>query len=171
MKFFIYILAYVIFSVNPTITKKKALKVGDKLPSFTLIDGYGKSFTSSDYFGKQPLVVFFYSKDNSPVCTTEVCSFRDSFEEFTKLNVKIVGISTDNAISHRKFSEKHNLPYMLLSDHSKRVVNLFGITKGRLKRTTYVTNKKGRIIYIYTNAKEGDKHAEEALNSLRVLLL
>lgn len=156
-----------VFFINPTLIKKKPLKIGDKIPYFTLVDGVGRVFTSFDYIGKQPLVIFFYPKDNSPVCTTEVCSFRDSFEEFKKLNAKIVGISTDSAISHRKFSAKHNLPYMLLSDHSNRVHDLFGVTKRRLKRTTFIVNDKGIIIYIFTNAKEGGKHTKEALKALR----
>ncbi len=141
------------------------------LPDFTLVDGQGKEFTSSEYFNKQPLVIFFYPKDNAPVCTAEVCAFRDSFEEFSQLDAKIVGISTDNTMSHRKFSYKNKLPYVLLSDHSKRIQKLFGIKKGFLgimpERTTYISNKEGRIIFIFKNHNEAQLHIDEALRALR----
>lgn len=171
MKIYLYIFITITFFLNTSLIKKKSLEVGDTIPDFTLIDGQGKEFTSSDYFGKQPLVIFFYPKDNAPVCTDEVCAFRDSFEAFKTLNAKIVGISTDNTISHRKFSKKHKLPYVLLSDHSKRVQNLFGIKKRFLgmmpERITFITNKQGKIIYIFSNRKETQLHTTEALKALK----
>ena len=172
MKYFFYLTIILTITLSNTLAKKTSLKVGDMVPDFTLVDGQGIEFTSSEYFNKQPLVIFFYPKDNSPVCTAEVCSFRDSFEEFKNLNAKIVGISTDNTISHRRFKRKHNLPYMLLSDHSKRIQKLFGITRGFFggsKRITFITNKKGRIIYIFNNHSEAQLHTTEALKALRSL--
>ena len=171
MKLYLYSLATLVLFINTSLNKRKTLKVGDLIPNFTLIDGQGKEFTSSEYFGKQPLVLFFYPKDEAPICTAEVCSFRDSFDDFKKLNAKIVGISTDNTISHRNFSKRHNLPYILLSDHSKRVQKLFGITRGFLginpERVTYISDKQGRIIYIFSNHKEAELHTVEALKALR----
>jgi len=170
MKTYIYISIIISLIFNHT-TFKKSLKIGDMIPDFTLVDGQGMEFTSSEYFEKQPLVIFFYPKDNAPICTAEVCSFRDSFEEFKALNVKVVGISTDNTMSHRKFSNNHSLPYMLLSDHSKRVQKLFGITKGFLglssDRITFIANKQGRIIYIFKNHNEAQLHTSEALKALK----
>lgn len=170
MKLYIYLTTFIILTTISFI-KKRTLKVGDMIPNFTLIDGQGKGFTSSDYFNKQPLVIFFYPKDNAPICTAEVCSFRDSFTEFKNLNAKIVGISTDNTMTHRKFSLENKLPYMLLSDHSRRIQKLFGIKKGFLgmnpDRVTFIANKKGEIIYIFKNHTEAQKHTKEALNALK----
>ncbi len=132
MKYLLHFSILLIIILYPNISSKKTLKIGDMLPDFTLVSNHGKSFTSSDYYGKQPMVIFFYPKDNAPICTAEVCSFRDRFQDFKALNVKIVGISTENIISHRRFVNKHQLPYILLSDHSKRIQKLFGITRGFL---------------------------------------
>ena len=174
MKYLFYIPIILSLAISTTFVKRKPLKVGDKIPNFTLIDDKGKEFTSSDYYNKQPLVIFFYPKDNAPVCTAEVCSFRDSFEEFEKLNTKIVGISIDNVMSHKSFSKEHKLPYTLLSDHSSRIQKLFGISKGFLnlkpKRITFITDKKGRIIYIFKNHSEAQRHTSEALKALRSLI-
>ena len=169
MKLYLLIL-FTLLAFNSSISKKKSLQIGDSIPSFTLIDGQGEEFNSSDYFGKQPLVIFFYPKDDAPICTAEVCSFRDSFDDFKKLNAKIVGISTDNTISHRKFSKKNNLPYILLSDHSNRIQKLFGVKKGFLgmmpERVTFIANKQGKIISIFRNHKEAQLHTSEALKAL-----
>ena len=171
MKTFIYLSLIFSISLNPLLLKKRTLKVGDMIPVFTLVDGQGNEFTSSDFFNKQPLVIFFYPKDNAPICTAEVCAFRDSFEDFKNLNAKIVGISTDSAISHRKFTKKHNLPYILLSDHNKRIQKLFGIRKGFLgmmsERVTFIANKQGKIIYIFSNHNEAQQHTNEALKALK----
>jgi len=171
MKLYLYLSIVLSLLLNPSVIKKKSLKVGDMIPDFTLIDGQGQGFTSSDYFEKQSLVIFFYPKDDAPVCTAEACSFRDSFDEFKALNVKVIGISTDNTMSHRKFSKKHKLPYLLLSDHSRRVQKLFGITRGFLglnpERVTFISNKQGRIIYIFSNHTEAEQHTVEALKALR----
>ena len=170
MKYLFYF-SLLLFTFNNTFLKNSGLKVGDMIPDFTLVDGQGIEFTSSEYFNKQALVIFFYPKDGAPVCTAEVCAFRDSFDEFKQLNAKIVGISTDNTMSHRKFSSKNKLPYILLSDHSKRIQKLFGIKKGFLgmmpERTTFIANKKGRIIFIFRNHNEAQLHIDEALRALR----
>ncbi len=171
MKLFIYLSIITSLIFNTHLSTRNSLKVGDMTPNFTLIDENGIEFTSSDYYNKQPLVIFFYPRDNSPVCTTEVCSFRDSFEDFKDLNAKIVGISRDNIMTHRDFSSKYKLPYSLLSDHSGRIHNLFGVSKGFLglnpERVTFISNKKGRIIYIFKKRSQAEKHTSEALLALK----
>jgi len=169
---FILPLLFVVFNTSENVEiKRKSLQVGDQIPNFSLIDNNGETFDTEDYIGKQPLVIFFYPKDNSPVCTSEVCSFRDSFAEFQELNAKIVGISSDHVISHDSFSKKHKLPYLLLSDHKKRVQKLFGVPKRFLGfsagRVTYIANKKGKVIFIFKDHNEAQAHTEKALKALR----
>ena len=168
MKTILYILSFfTLFSshIHEEIVKKNTLKIGDPIPPFSLLDGNGESFDSIEYIGKQALVIFFYPKDNSPTCTTEVCSFRDSFDDFTSLNAKVVGISPDDVVSHRNFTKKHKLQYTLLSDYNKIAYKLFGVSKS--ERITFVANKKGRIVYVFKNKKNARMHVSQALLALR----
>jgi len=168
MKTILYIISFLSFfntNLHGELIKRKTLKIGDPMPSFSLIDQNGESFDAIDYIGKQPLVIFFYPKDNAPVCTTQACSFRDSFDDFTKLNAKIVGISPDDVVSHRDFQKKNKLQYTLLSDYNKIVYDLFGVSKR--DRITFIANKKGRIVYVFNNRKEAKMHTSQALIALR----
>lgn len=165
MKSTLYIISFLVFfffNSDLESVKRKSLKVGDPIPVFSLLDNEGNSFNSLDYVGKQPLVIFFYPKNNAPICTTEACSFRDSFDKFEKLNAKVVGISPDPFLSHRAFIKKYNLPYTLLSDYNRIAHKLFGVSK----RVTFVANKKGEIIFIFKNKKDAEMHASEALRAL-----
>lgn len=165
MKFPLYIISFLVFfsfTSDLESVKRKSLKVDDPIPIFSLLDNEGDSFNSLDYIGKQPLVIFFYPKNNAPVCTTEACSFRDSFDKFEELNAKVVGISPDHFVSHRSFIKKYNLPYTLLSDYNKIAHKLFGVTR----RVTFVANKKGEIIFIFKNQKNAEMHTSEALKAL-----
>ena len=95
-----------------------------KAPDFSLPDSEGNKVSLSDYSGKRVLLVF-YPADDSPVCTTQLCSYRDNYTEFTKRGITILGISTDTVDSHKQFGEKNSLPFTLLSDHDKRVSQLY----------------------------------------------
>ena len=95
-----------------------------KAPDFTLPDSEGNKVSLSDYSGKRVLLVF-YPADDSPVCTTQLCSYRDNYTEFTKRGITILGISIDSVDSHKQFGEKNSLPFTLLSDHDKRVSKLY----------------------------------------------
>ena len=86
------------------------IKTGDKVPSFTLQDQDGKTFDINTVLGKQPLVIYFYPKDETSVCTKEACSFRDSFQDFQKYGAKVIGISSDDVASHKSFAAHHHLP-------------------------------------------------------------
>jgi len=144
---------------------KTEIKVGDKLPAFTLKDQHGKDFTATDYVGKKALVIYFYPKDDTPGCTKEACAFRDEFEVFTDLNALVIGISSDDVASHKKFAEKYKLPFTLLADTKKEVRKLFGVPKfmGAIAgRVTYIFNKKGEVIYIFNSMRKAVKHIEEA---------
>ena len=108
-----------------------ALKLGDKLPRLTLKDQEGENYHFSR-LENTALVVFFYPKDFTPGCTKEACSFRDHYQEFQDLGAEVVGISTDNENSHKKFASKYKLPFVLLSDKEKRARKAFGVKPGLL---------------------------------------
>lgn len=146
------------------------LTVGDKIPEFSLPDQDGVKFQISDHLGQQPLVIYFYPKDDTPGCTKEACSFRDSYEEFTDRNVKVIGISADDVESHKNFAKKYNLPFTLLADTKNEVRKLFGVKSNMLGlipgRVTYVANAEGVIIYVFESQLKATKHISEALQAL-----
>ena len=146
------------------------LKVGDPAPEFSLLDQNGDQFSSSDHLGQKAMVIYFYPKDDTPGCTKEACSFRDSFEEFTDRNVLVVGISADSVESHRNFAKKYNLPFTLLADTDNEVRNLFGVKSNLMGlipgRVTYVVDQKGTVIYMFDSQFKATKHITEALQAL-----
>ena len=144
--------------------------VDTKFPEFNLYDEKRKFITEEDINGKWS-VIFFYPKDESPGCTLQSCSFRDKYEEFNNLGVQIFGVSSDSVSSHKKFKEKHNLQYSLLSDKG-------GILAERLKlkknlgflpaRVTLIVNPEGIIIYAHTSQLGVTGHVRKALNEIKV---
>jgi len=146
-----------------------ALKVGDKLPNFTAKDTNGNVFNSSDHIGKQALVIYFYPKDETKVCTQQACSFRDSYQEFKDLGAEVIGISSDTIQSHIRFKSKFNLPFILLSDNDKKLRKLFGVENDFLiipGRQTFVIDKNGFVIMVF-NSMSGTIHIEKALKALK----
>ena len=101
------------------------LKIGDRMPDFEVVDQDGAKVTSEDLIGKKT-VVYFYPKENTSGCTAEACSIRDSYDAFKAKGYNIVGVSKDSAASHRKFIEKYDLPFTLLSDTSTQMLQAFG---------------------------------------------
>jgi len=175
MRKFIYVLVVLIavLIIKETMKNKpkEPLKVGDSIPAFKLQDQDGNWFNSEAIIGKQPAVIYFYPKDDTPGCTKEACKFRDEFEVFNDLNAKVIGISSDDVASHKKFAEKYHLPFTLLADTKKQVRRLFGVPKSTLGllpgRVTYIVNKKGLIIYIFNSQFGAEKHIEEAIKALK----
>src|SRR3972149_3031892 len=104
----------------------KKLVVGSKAPDFTLLDQDGKSHKLSNYRGKW-ILLYFYPKDDTPGCTKEACSIRDNFPAFKKIKAEIFGVSIDSEKSHKKFAEKYDLPFTLLADPEKKVVEAYGV--------------------------------------------
>jgi peroxiredoxin Q/BCP len=146
-----------------------ALKVGDSLPSFKAKDTNGTVFDSQNYIGKQPLVIYFYPKDNTPGCTTEACSFRDSYQDFKDLGAEVIGISADSVQSHFEFKSKFNLPFILLSDNDKKLRKLFGVENDFLiipGRQTFVADKNGTLVLVF-NSMSGKIHIDKALSILK----
>jgi len=142
------------------------LAKGDSAPEFTLSDQEGKVHSLADYKGKWVLL-YFYPKDFTYGCITEACSLRDNFEKL-KEKLEILGVSADSSESHKKFSEKYSLPFTLLSDPERSVINLYGAT-GFLfaKRVSFLINPKGIIEKVYDKV-DPKIHASEILNDLSV---
>lgn len=130
-----------------------ALKVGDKVPSFTSKTAQNTNFDTKDYFGKRMVVFYFYPKDETPGCTAQACSFRDQYQDFRDLGAEVIGISSDSSKSHESFANKHKLPFILLPDENKQIQNIFGVPKalfGLLPgRVTYFVDKYGYVRFIH----------------------
>ena len=125
------------------------LQVSDKAPDFTLSDENGLPFTLSAQRGQSILLVF-YPGDNTPVCTRQLCEYRDGVEAFTGLGVRVVGISNDSATSHQKFKAKHGLPFTLLTDPELLVAAQYD-SKGMfgMKRSVFLIDGKGVLRYLH----------------------
>ncbi len=148
----------------------QTLKVGDKAPDFKLpyatkdtivLDG----ISLYELVGKKNIVLAFYPADWSGRCTTQLCTFRDNFVELSKLNAEVLGISGDYVFSHREWAKHLNLPFKLLSDHKHEIAKLYNSydeNSGYNKRTVFVIDKSGKIVYINWRYNVRDpKHFEE----------
>lgn len=123
------------------------MNIGEKAPDFTLKDGDGNNWTLSENLGKV-IVLLFYPADNSPVCTKQLCSVRDNWDDYKETEALIVGISTDSAESHKDFAEKHSFPFTLLADVNGEVIGKYGAKSwipGKSSRAVTVINKDGFI--------------------------
>ncbi|HBZ01933.1 MAG TPA: thioredoxin-dependent thiol peroxidase [candidate division Zixibacteria bacterium] len=149
------------------------IEIGTKAPEFALPDQDGNLRKLSDYKGK-PVVLYFYPKDDTPGCTKEACSFRDSFADFKKAGIEVLGVSIDNSESHVKFRKKYDLPFTLLADTDKKVVNDYGVWVEKINygkkywgiaRTTFLIDKNGDIVHVFERVKP-DEHATEVLEKL-----
>lgn len=130
-------------------SKSDGGQVGAAAPDFTLKDGDGNEWRLSDQRGKV-VVLLFYPGDETPICTRQMCSVRDRWEDYSTTGAEVVGISTDSVESHRKFAEHHELPLRLLSDASAKVANLYGarsLIPGKVARSVFVIDSKGIIRY------------------------
>lgn len=148
-----------------------ALKTGDVAPSFALEDQDSQMRRLDDLNGRI-LVLFFYPKDDTPGCTAEACSFRDQHERLRALGAEVWGVSGDDAVSHRRFAERHQLPFPLLSDSTGGLRRSFGVPKtfGLLPaRVTYVIDQKRVIQLVFNNLLDGPAHVREAESIVRTL--
>ena len=148
------------------------LEVGTKAPNFTLNDKDGRSISLSDFLGKK-VVIYFYPKDNTPGCTAEACSLRDGYETLRAAGYEVIGVSKDSAASHRKFAEKHNLPFTLIADTELQLNEAFGVWRekkmcGRVGmgtvRTTFIIDENGVVADIIEKVKTAD-HSNQILNN------
>lgn len=160
-----------ILSINLTSCMTAApLKPGDKLPHFILNDENRNPIDISSLTGKY-LVLYFYPKDDTPGCTKEACSFRDSFAELVDAGAVVFGVSNDSPDSHSAFRRKYNLPFSLLSDNGGELRKLLGVPNdffGLLPgRVTYIFNPEGRLVYTFDSQFSPGKHVQEALRIIK----
>jgi peroxiredoxin Q/BCP len=141
------------------------LSVGNSAPGFTLEDSDGNDYSLSDYKGKNPVVIYFYPKANTPGCTKQACGIRDSFIKFKENDIIIFGISVDSKESIKEFINDHDLNFPLLSDEKKEVSKAYGVinTIGLDSRITFIIDKQGNIANILKDV-DVETHADEVFN-------
>jgi peroxiredoxin Q/BCP len=153
-----------------------AIMDGDLAPDFILKDGDGQKHSLSQYRGR-PVVLYFYPKDDTPGCTKEACNFRDDYSAYETADVVILGVSADDEKSHQNFKTKYHLPFPLLSDTSREVINLYGVWGKKtmfgneyegIKRTTFLINAEGKIARIFKNVKPST-HSKQVLAAIENL--
>ena len=148
------------------------IAVGDKAPDFKLRDQTGKEVSLGDFRGKKAVVLYFYPKDETPGCTKEACSFRDSYEDFVKAGAEVIGVSGDSVAKHQSFAEHHRLPFTLLADEGNNLRKTYGVpaTLWILPgRVTYVIDKQGTVRHVFDSQLQATKHIDEALSVIRTL--
>ncbi|HMQ59131.1 MAG TPA: thioredoxin-dependent thiol peroxidase [Flavilitoribacter sp.] len=151
------------------------LKKGDPAPDFSAVNEKGETVTLSDFRGKK-LVLYFYPQDNTPTCTKEACNLRDGYAELREKGFEILGVSPDSAKKHTSFRRKFNLPFSLLADTDRKIVNDYGVWGPKkfmgmnivsVHRTTFIIDEKGIIERIITNVVSG-KHVQQILEEMEV---
>lgn len=149
------------------------LTKGMKAPEFTLPDENGNNISLSDFLGKK-VVLYFYPKDNTPGCTRQACAFAQAYEGFRQKNVQVIGISKDSVASHKKFKEKYALPFILLADTEREVIEKYGVWQEKkmygkvtmgVVRTTFIIDEKGNVEEVMSKVKP-DTNAAEILAML-----
>ena len=146
------------------------LKEGDKAPNFSGVDENGNQLSLADYSGKK-LILYFYPKDLTPGCTVESCNLRDNYNDLLKTGFDVVGVSADDEKKHLKFIDKHDLPFHLLADVDKKVINDYGVWGPKkfmgkvydgIHRTTFIINENGMIEKVIKKVKTKE-HTEQIL--------
>ena len=150
------------------------VKVGDLAPDFSLPTQDGKQISLNEFRGKEAVVLYFYPKDDTPGCTLEACTFRDSYEDFKDAGAEVIGVSHDSAESHQQFVAKYHLPFILVSDTDGSVNKAYGVKEEEVEkfgmipgRVTYVIDKEGIVRLVFTSLTDPKKHITEAINILR----
>ena len=144
------------------------LEVGMKAPEFTLPNKDGNMIRLSDFLGKK-VIVYFYPKDNTPGCTRQACAFAGAYEGFKSRNVAVIGISKDSVASHLKFAQRHNLPFILVSDPELQAIQAYGVWQEKklygkvsmgVVRTTFIIDEQGNIEKVMPKVKPDTNAAE-----------
>ncbi len=149
------------------------LEIGSQAPDFALTDKDGNTVRLSDFLGRK-VVLYFYPKDNTPGCTRQACAFAAAYEDFRSQDIAVIGISKDSVASHRKFAEKFNLPFLLLSDPELQAIQSYGVWQEKklygkvsmgVVRSTFIIDAQGRLEKIMPKVKP-DTNAAEILSYL-----
>jgi peroxiredoxin Q/BCP len=141
------------------------LAVGTDAPEFTVKDTNGNTVSLSDFAGKT-VVLYFYPKDDTPGCTKQACSFRDSISEYQNKDAVVLGVSVDDEASHQQFTQKYNLNFPLLADTDKKLIKAYDVDGGGYaKRVTYVIDGNGKIIHVDSSVNTAT-HASDVLAAL-----
>lgn len=151
------------------------LKEGDKAPLFKGVDQNGEEISLDQYKGKK-VVLYFYPKDNTPGCTTEACNLRDNYSDLLNKGMDVIGVSPDSEISHQKFIERHELPFRLISDPDKKILNqysawgekkMYGKKYEGVLRKTYIIDEHQKIEKIIDKVKTKD-HTNQIFSELNI---
>ncbi len=149
------------------------IQVGERAPEFSGLTGDGKRLALADFRGKQPVVLYFYPKDNTRVCTKEACMFRDHGAEIASAGGVVIGVSGDTAESHQRFSAAQGLGFPLLADRDATIAKAFGVARlgGWLppKRVTFVIDREGVVRRVITGELNANTHVDGALEALHEL--
>ncbi len=142
------------------------ISVGKKAPNFKYIDSDGNSLSLSDHKG-QKVLIYFYPRDNTPGCTKQACSLRDSMDDLLEKNIKVIGVSKDSEKSHANFKSKFNLNFDLVPDTDKKIISSYGVLneKGSANRKSFLVDEQGNILFIWDKVKAAS-HGEEVLSFL-----
>jgi len=141
------------------------LQPGDAFPAFNSVDFEGEPLTLDDLLGS-PFVIYFYPKDDTPICTTQACSFRDAYDAFDDVDILVVGVSPDSPESHRKFMEKHDLNFPLISDQNLDFSKKCGVEKeGKIVRTTFLCDEEGVVQWVESPVNV-DGHVERVMDAI-----
>lgn len=149
---------------------ESSVAIGDKIPAFSLKDYKGIEYNNNELIGN-PFVLYFYPKDDTPGCTLQACSFRDSIEIFDELKTAVIGISPDNPESHRHFIQKHNLNFILLCDDHKELARQFGAIQKKdgeekILRSTFVVDARGVVRWMERPVNI-EKHSERVIEAVK----
>ena len=152
-----------------------ALRIGDQAPDFEAVGyqaGKKRVVRLADFRGQQHLVLYFYPRDFTPVCTREACGFRDAYEELKSKGAEVIGVSVDDDATHGRFAERHGLPFVLVADQDKALARAYGAMSlmgnlfGSSKRLTYVIDKQSRIVAVFDSALLASKHVDGAREAI-----
>ncbi len=148
-----------------------AIQVGDLAPDFSLPDQNGEAVSLSSFRG-QPVVLYFYPKDDTPGCTAEACAFRDQYSVFQEAGAVVIGVSGDSVAEHRKFASKYSLPFRLVSDQGNQLRKSYGVPNALLLipgRVTYVIDREGVVRNIFNSMMDFAAHVSAARQTIASL--
>ena len=154
---------------KPEELAKSKVQVGDQAPDFILLNQAGVPASLGDFLGKQHIVLYFYPRDNTAVCTEEACAFRDSYEVIKGVGAEVIGISSDSVESHQQFAKEHRLPFILLSDEEGTIRKRYGVPTafGLPGRVTYIIDGQGIVRHMFFSQYTSRKHVDVAIETLQ----